>query len=74
MDQQQASAFGKAKKLLLSADVLAQYDIRQPVVVECDASAYGLGAVLSQPGEDGRERLVGLPQERWQSQNRTTHS
>ncbi|WVZ94028.1 hypothetical protein U9M48_039971 [Paspalum notatum var. saurae] len=43
-------AFGKLKKLLTSAPVLAQPDITKPFDVYCDASGSGLGCVLMQEG------------------------
>lgn len=41
-------AFVHVKRLLCSADVLVHYDMSQPAVLTCDASAGGLGAVLAQ--------------------------
>ncbi|XP_026330562.1 uncharacterized protein K02A2.6-like, partial [Hyposmocoma kahamanoa] len=53
-------SFQKVKQLLMSAEVLCHYDPNRPLVLTCDASARGVGAVLSQRGEgaDGRERAV----------------
>lgn len=46
-------AFREIKKLLSSAVVLAHYDPKKPLIVTCDASARGVGAVLSQLSADG---------------------
>ena len=56
----QPRSFQRAKELLLSAEVLAHYDPNKPILLQCDASNYGLGAVLSHIMEDGTERPVGF--------------
>ncbi|XP_053238226.1 uncharacterized protein K02A2.6-like, partial [Podarcis raffonei] len=43
------------KDLLVSNSVLAHFDERLPVVLACDASPYGIGAVLGHQLPDGRE-------------------
>ena len=45
---------------LLSAKVLAHYDPSKRILLQCDASNYGLVMVLSHVMEDGTERLVGF--------------
>ena len=40
-------AFENMKSLLTSRSVLCYYDVHLPVVLQCDASATGLGAVLT---------------------------
>ena len=45
---EQSDAFQKVKKLLSEAPVLAFFNVKKPVTVSCDASQYGLGAVLLQ--------------------------
>ena len=51
-------AFEAAKKLLTSDQVLAHYDPSLPLVLACDASAYGIGAVLSHKLVDGIEHHI----------------
>lgn len=47
------SAFTEIKNCLVAAPVLTCPDYNLPFVVQCDASGYGLGAVLTQTCEDG---------------------
>ncbi len=48
----QDEAFSYIKKTLSAAPVLAIYDKAKPLTVSCDASSYGLGAVLLQMDEN----------------------
>lgn len=48
----------ESKALLTSDNVLTHFDPRLPIVVACDASNYGLGAVLSHRMPDGLEKPV----------------
>lgn len=41
------NAFQKSKNLLLTNNLLVHYDPNKPIVIHCDASPYGLGAILS---------------------------
>ncbi len=54
----QKIAFDRLKKLLESPEVLAVYDVQRPTTISCDASSYGIGAVLLQKDEDGNQRPV----------------
>ena len=51
-------SFSEIKSVLASPVVLLHYDPVKPAIVECDASPYGLGACLLQPGPDGNLRPV----------------
>ena len=53
-----SQAFQKAKQLLTKAPVLAHYDPALPMKLTGDASAYGLGAVISHAYPDGSERPI----------------
>lgn len=51
-------AFNEVKRMLSSPQVLAHYDPDRPLKLACDASQYGVGAVLSHVFEDGKSRPV----------------
>ena len=53
-----SDAFKAAKKLLLTAPVLAHYNPSLSIRLAGDASAYGIGAVISHVFEDGSQRPV----------------
>lgn len=50
-------AFNKIKNILISAPILTCPDFSQPFTLQTDASAYGLGAVLTQ-NLDGEEKVI----------------
>jgi len=54
----QKKAFQEAKSQLTSANVLVHYNPQQEVILACDASPYGVGAVLSHRFEDGSEQPI----------------
>ena len=53
-----SEVFVKAKQCLTSALVLAHYDPTLPIILAGDASAYGVGAVISHSYPDGSERPI----------------
>lgn len=65
--QSEQSAFETAKKLLTYDVTLVHYDISKPLVLTCDSSEFGVGAVLSHVMEDGQERPIAMA-------SRTLHS
>ena len=52
------SAFEKLRDLLTSTPVLAYPDFNRQFILDTDASDSGIGAVLSQMDDDGRERVI----------------
>jgi hypothetical protein len=52
------AAFENIKKLVTSDQVLTHYDSGLSIRLACDASPFGLGAVLSHVMPDGSERPV----------------
>ena len=51
-------AFEVAKQALQDDSLLVHYNERIQLILACDASQYGLGAVLSHVMDDGKERPV----------------
>ena len=53
-------AFKQSKELLLSSQVLVHFDPNLEIRLACDASDYGVGAVLSHLMPNGEEKPVGF--------------
>lgn len=51
-------AFDSLKACLVSAPVLVHPDFTKPFIIQCDASATGVGSVLCQVGKDGEEHPI----------------
>ena len=64
--------FKKSKKLLAISSLLVHYDPKLPLILACDASAYGIGAVLAHQMPDGYEKPIGYASEPQQSKLRRT--
>ncbi|XP_036335034.1 uncharacterized protein K02A2.6-like [Rhagoletis pomonella] len=56
--KEQQQAFENLKQLIVSERVLVHYSSKLPLVVVCDASPYGIGAVLSHRMPEGCERPI----------------
>ena len=56
--KEQQNSFIKVKEILCSPNLLVHYDSEKPLILSCDASLYGLGAVLSHIMPDGSERPI----------------
>ena len=55
---EEEAAFQRAKTLVSEKAVLAHFDPQRPLTLECDASQYGVGAVLFQDTPDGRRPVI----------------
>ena len=58
MGEKEEQTFQQSKYLLNSSNLLIHYDPEKPMVIACDASPYGLGAVLSHIMPDKSERPI----------------
>ena len=51
-------SFKESKKRLMSAELLVHFDANKDIVINCDASQYGVGAVMSHIMEDKSESPI----------------
>ena len=56
---EEEATFKRSKELLTSSPLLTHFDPSLPLVLACDASAVGIGAVLSHRLPDGSEHPIG---------------
>ena len=56
--QKQQTAFERLKEMLIKSPVLVYSDFEQPFILYTDTSGTGLGAVLSQLQDDGKEHVI----------------
>ena len=54
------SHFSSQKTYCCSSKVLVHFDPKLPVVLACDASSYGVGAIVAHKMPDGTEKPIGF--------------
>lgn len=58
--EQERNAFNTAKRLITCDLTLVHYDVHKPLVLTCDSSEYGVGAVLSHITDNGQEHPIAM--------------
>ena len=76
-DDEHQKAFETLRDALISPEVMAYPDFKRPFIVKTDASLTAIGYVLTQKGEDKKERVISYgskklsqPQQRWSTYDR----
>ena len=72
--QQQKKSFQTSKKLLMSSRLLVHFNPDMELILACDASAYGIGAVLAHKMPDRTEKPVGYASRTLTKAEKITHS
>ena len=57
-ESEQEAALAEVKKVLQSSNLLTHFDPTKSLVLACDASPFGVGAVLSHRFDDGTEKPI----------------
>jgi len=70
----QKSAFEAIKKQLTSDSLLVHYDLNAELILSCDGSPYGVGAVLSHCFAEVSKDPLRLHPEHWYPQNANMHT
>ena len=70
-DKEKERAFQESKKLLTSSQLLVHFNPQLKVTLACDASAYGVGAVLAHQMADGMKKSIAYAS---RNPNVTTHN
>ena len=55
---EQEKAYKEAKQLLTTSKILMHFDSDKPLILACDASPYGIGAVLSHVVDGNKEKPI----------------
>ena len=56
--KEEQEAFDISKKMIADGKLLVHYDAKKPLVMSCDASPYGISAVLAHKMSNGDERPI----------------
>ena len=68
-----SGGFDKLKKALMEAPILAYPDYSKPFILETDASLKGLGAVLSQKGDNNKICIIAYASRSLQPSEKSMH-
>ena len=74
LKSEQEQAFKKANELIKSPTVLAYYDGTQTLVITCDASHIGVGAVIAHCTKEGAEQPIAFASKTLSPTEKNTHN